>query len=176
MAPFPEHITKNIELNYKEFFGRKEVLSSYPVKLYVEPTQRCNLDCFICYASRRKYRRDMPMDLFRMVERQLFPHAAEVNFFLTGESVLASHFKEMVSSCGRYDFLPKIFTNGMHLPDDIAGLYADLGFFVNFSFDAVSAGLFEKIRRGADFIRIVENIRMLRRLYDSGRSPRAQTR
>jgi len=149
---------KNALLNIEEMRQKKAVLESYPFKVYVEATQRCDLDCIICSKSRHKSRVDMPMGLFAEIEKELFPHASEVDFFIGGESTLAHNFHEMIRASQRYQFLPVLFTNAVHTKDETIKLLVELGFFVNISLEAVTKDLYEKIRRGAQFEKLLNNI------------------
>jgi len=173
---FSDLVRKNLELNDEEFRAHKVILESYPIKIYVEPTQKCNLKCITCYPGRRTEKNDMPMDLFKQIEQQLFGHVAEVDFFLTGEPLLAKNFEKMMQTSSQYTFLPKIFTNGTFLPENIADLLVRLGFFVNISFDAPVKSSFEKIRVGADFDAIIKNIKKLNSLQQKLGSERFHLR
>lgn len=161
---FTKTVQDNMVLNAREFREHSTVLASYPIKIYLEPTQRCNLNCVMCSYRRRQCKEDMEMELFRKIERELFSHVAEVNFFLTGEPTLARHFLEMIETCSKYSFLPKVFTNGNHLSDEIAEELVRQGFFVNVSFDSTDKERFESIRRGAKFENVFANIEKLQRI------------
>ena len=135
MAFFTEEVTKNIELNKNELLERRTKLDSFPIKIYVEPTQRCNLNCWMCDWGRRRSREDMDLALFEKIEKELFPHVAEVDFFLNGEPLIGKHFSRMIETSKRYSFLPKIFTNGLLLDEEKMELLVTNGVFVNISFD-----------------------------------------
>jgi len=173
---FDEKVEANLRRNAKELKERKDFLTSYPIKIYVEPTQRCNLNCVMCCPERRAARDDMTMDLFRKIERECFPYVAEVDFFLTGEPTIAKNFVEMIKTCSQYTFLPKVFTNAAALPEEIIRLFVELGFFVNVSIDASSKKIFEDIRRGSDFNRVIANVREMARLNESIKNRRFHIR
>lgn len=48
----PINVIDNATNNIKEMKEKKTVLSSLPFKLFVEPTQRCNHSCFMCWDDR----------------------------------------------------------------------------------------------------------------------------
>ena len=158
---FSDSVRKNVAVNYREYREKKPILASYPIKIYVEPTQRCNFYCVTCSFDRRKEKEDMPMVMFRRIEHELFPHVAEVNFFLTGEPTLAVNFCEMIKASKRYTFLPRIFTNGTLMSGNVAYTLVECGCFVNISFDAASPELFEYIRKGAKFDDVRDTIKKL---------------
>jgi len=150
---------KNAILNIEEMRQKKAVLDSYPFKVFVEATQRCDLDCIMCSKSRHKSKTDMPMDLFNKIEKELFPYASEVDFFIGGESTLAHNFHKMISTSQNYNFLPVIFTNAVNIKEETIKLLVELGFFVNISLESVTKNLYEKIRRGAKFENLINNIK-----------------
>jgi MoaA/NifB/PqqE/SkfB family radical SAM enzyme len=164
--PFSETVKKNLLLNEREFREHKTVLKSYPIKIYVEPTQKCQLNCITCDFSRRSEKDDMALDMFERIERELFPHVAEVNFYFVGEPTLAKNIRKMIAVSGKYSYLPKIFINANYLPDDLAEMFVRLGFFINVSFDASTKGAFEKIRRESNFESIIANIRKLQKTQE----------
>lgn len=126
---FSAAVENNLKLNYREYYFKQKTLKSYPVKIYVEPTQRCNLNCITCAPNRRRYQSDMPTNLFDRIKESLFPYAAEVNFFLNGEPTLADNLSYMVKSSAQYTFLPKIFTNGTNISDAMGELLVNTGLF-----------------------------------------------
>jgi len=167
---------KNAMLNIEEARQKKEILQSYPFRVFVEPTQRCDLNCIMCWPKRRQNKEDMPMELFHKIERELFPYASEVDLFIVGEPTLADNFPKMVEACAKYDFLPKIFTNAVNTKDGIIRLLIESGFFVNISLDAVKPELYETIRRGAEFSRFVATIEKYVRYREKIKNPRFHIR
>ena len=173
---FSAVVENNLKLNYREYYFKQKTLKSYPVKIYVEPTQRCNLNCITCSPKRRRYQSDMPINLFDRIKESLFPYAAEVNFFLNGEPTLADNLSYMLKSSAPYTFLPKIFTNGTNISDAMGELLVNTGCFVNISFDGASANVFERVRRGARFEDVVNNITKLQKIHAAVQNPRFHLR
>lgn len=155
---------------------KKTVLQSLPFKLHIEPTQKCNLNCIMCWNKRRKNRKDMDMKLYYKIVKELFPYMAEINFFLIGESFLAKNFLDMLKPIENYSFLPKIFTNGTIFSEKIIRKLIELGFFINISFDAATKELFENIRKGSNFDVIVDNITRIKKLSKEINNPRFHMR
>lgn len=172
---FSQKVQENFNLNLQEFRQKKTILASYPVKIYVEPTQKCNLTCITCWRPRSKRHKDMPLELFNVVAQDFFPYAAEVDFFLAGEPTLAPHLGTMLQKSEQFSFLPKFFTNAAYLPDMIIDVCMKVGVFVNVSFDSADAVQFCRIRRGAFFRNVVANIDKLKSRR-SGAHPRFHVR
>ncbi|MBN1540108.1 MAG: radical SAM protein [Candidatus Thermoplasmatota archaeon] len=166
MTYFTEVVEKNMQLNRQELGARKRKLESYPIKLYVEPTQRCNLNCWMCDRGRRRSKEDMSISLFRKIEKELFEHVAEVDLFLNGEPLLSRTFPEMIRTSAKYSFLPKIFTNGLLLDENKMELLARHGVFVNISFDGGTDTAYDSVRGKGNFNRLIPK---LRRFVEVGR-------
>ena len=171
-----EAVLHNAELNIREMKEKKTVLSSMPYKIFVEPTQRCNLRCFMCWNERRQIRDDLDLTLFETIEKTLFPLAAEVDFFLVGEPLLAKHFPVMIESAERHTFVPKIFTNALIYKNDIYRRLIELGFFVNISMDAASKRLYDRIRIGGDYEVFQANVRRIMARAEAMANPRFHVR
>jgi MoaA/NifB/PqqE/SkfB family radical SAM enzyme len=171
-----EPLYQNAMLNIGEMHERKTVLESFPLKVFVEPTQRCDLNCVMCGEGRRKYKADMSLELFEKVEKTLFPLASEVDFFIDGETLLARDIDQMLKSTEKYPFLPKIFTNAAHTKEESIKLLAELGFFVNISIDGATKRTYEKIRKGALWERTISNIEKYVEYREKVRNPRFHIR
>lgn len=157
---FTEQVQKNIELNFKESHEKKQILDSYPYKLFLDVTSRCNLDCIICCRNLIK-NADMSMDLFKKIEKEFFGSVAEVNYYLSGESCLSENLIKMLEIGSKYSFLPKIVINGTILSKELIEAFAGFGVFVNVSFDAANKRDFERIRKGSNFELVCKNVEKL---------------
>ncbi|MFC1883154.1 radical SAM/SPASM domain-containing protein [Thermodesulfobacteriota bacterium] len=166
----------NASNNIKEMKEKKAVLSSLPFKLFVELTQRCNLQCFMCWDERRKIKEDISINLLEKIEEELFPYMAEVDFFLVGEPLLAHIFPKIFDRVQRYTFVPKIFTNATIYREDIYRGMIESGFFVNISIDAASEEMFERIRIGSKFEMFKRNIVKILGLADEIKNDRFHIR
>lgn len=155
---------RNAILNLRECRDRVPILSSYPLKLYIEPTSVCNLQCSYCYPVDFRSNKTMGMDTFRALEEQLFDHVCEVNLFLSGEPTLSKNFPEMLEICSRYPFITKFFTNLSYDRDAILEKMVEAGAWVNVSFDGVNKNSF---RNGIDELKVTRNLRYLVKYNES---------
>ncbi|MGA1866479.1 MAG: radical SAM/SPASM domain-containing protein [Thermoplasmatota archaeon] len=144
-----------------ELFERRRRLDSYPIKIYVEPTQRCNLNCWMCDWGRRRSTEDMGIPFFRKIEKEFFDKVAEVDFFLNGEPLLSKNFPEMIRTSQKYSFLPKIFTNGLLLDEKKMDLLVSNGVFVNVSFDGGTETAYDGVRGKGNFKRLLPKLKRL---------------
>lgn len=149
---------RNAITNLKECRDRVPVLTSYPLKLYIEPTSACNLRCTYCYPPENHLAKRMDMNLFYAIETQFFKHVCEVNLFLSGEPVLHSNFSEMLDICAKYPFITKFFSNLSYDNDKLLKKMVEAGSWVNVSLDGIESIGF---RDGCDIPLILSNIRKL---------------
>ncbi|MCL5018715.1 MAG: radical SAM protein [Candidatus Pacearchaeota archaeon] len=156
---------KNIKINLKEINNRKTKLESYPIKLYLETTQKCNLKCIMCdqhiFSSEGK---EFPIELFNKI-KPLIKQAEEVNFFYVGEPLLSKNLKKFLIDTKNYAFLPKIFTNGTILNEEILNLFDERGVFVNISLESATKNIYEMIRNGASFEIFMNNLKKYAEKY-----------
>lgn len=169
-------VLDNASNNIKEMKEKKAVLTSLPFKLFVELTQRCNLQCFMCWDARRKLKKDISLYLLEKIEEELFPYMAEVDFFLVGEPLMAHNLPEIFKKIEKYTFVPKIFTNAMIYQEDIHRRLIESGFFINISIDAASKEAFERIRVGSNFEIFKKNIEKILKLGDEIKNERFHIR
>lgn len=133
-----------------------------PVHLLIETTTRCNLRCKQCAHVVGKYAfADMAVETFEHL-RPLFPHLQMVALYGHGETFLYKHFFEMLAELKRYKLLVYVTTNGTLLSESVCERLVELGLDkLAISMDAATPELFNEIRRGADFEKVVQNIHTL---------------
>jgi len=146
-------------------------------KVYVEPTNACNLNCTTCVRhSWDEPEGFMEWATFEAVVDGLAdaasnggggaavgPHAAgTVAFMGLGEPLLHPRFLDMVRLAKARELRAEVTTNALLLDDEMAGglLRAGLDQLV-VSIDGASAEAFGRVRSGASLAKIVENVRRL---------------
>ena len=150
-------------------------------KIYVEPTNACNLSCSTCV----RHAWDEPEGFmewatFAAVVNGLAeavgeggrdgeggaaagPHAARtISFMGLGEPLLHPRFLDMVRLVKSRGLRAEVTTNALLLDDEVAGglLQAGLDQLV-VSIDGASAEAFGRVRSGASLGKVVENVRRL---------------
>ena len=167
---------KNLDLNIEEINEHKVRLESLPYKFYLEITQRCNLKCIMCDQPNFSLEnKDFPVDLFEKIKPYL-RQAEEVDFYFVGESTLSKNLIPFLEDTKSFDFLPKIFTNGTILNDEILNTFDTRGVFVNISIEAATPEIYEQIRVGASFKHYKSNIKKYVDRYDSRTNDRFHIR
>lgn len=129
-------------------------------------TSRCPLRCIMCrktHMETREVQHDMDFDLFQKIAAEVFPHARSVLLSSAGEPLMSRHFIDAIDIANRYSVPEILFTSsGLHLDPRRARQIVDreVGG-VEFSVDGASASVYNGIRVGSDFDRVVRNIRYL---------------
>lgn len=171
-----QEINENLKLKIREIEEHKIILKSYPYKIFLEISEKCNLKCIMCdnesYSSEKK---DFPVDLFHRI-LPLLKTAEEVNFFLIGEPTLSENLIRYLNETKEYSFLPKIFINGTVLNEDILRTFDERGVFVNISIEAATRKIYEMIRVGASFEHFESNTRKLVEKYNHRKNDRFHLR
>lgn len=132
-------------------------------KLYLELTDRCNLDCTICY---RQSWKETPQDLDRGQYRRLLAEIRELPDLRTivlggiGEPTCAPDFMQILEDLQGYRLI--LTTNGVSLSDEILGALVDRVDSVVISID----GMAERFReiRGVELETVTDTVRRLQTL------------
>ncbi|MHB9154094.1 MAG: radical SAM protein [Endomicrobiales bacterium] len=160
---------KNIFLSEREVAEKKLVLDSKPRSFTVTLTNRCNLDCIMCEAKNIEW--DMPERILDEIVGY-FPYLEHV-MWQGGEVFLLDRFTDLLREAKKFPQMKQVITsNGMALSAEVAReLVEQPDLTLTLSIDAVEKGLFERIRKGASFERLLETVTMLNRLRKASRSP-----
>ena len=148
-----------------ELRQRKVTLTSYPLVLFVEPTNTCNLRCPLCPTGRREYGRPpgfMALGEFKKIIDELGDYLYEVNLFNWGEPLLNKEILAMVDYAHKHNISTCINTNATMLTEDvIKGLIQQKLDHLILSIDGLSPETYSKYRIGGDFGQVIENVRRL---------------
>jgi len=139
--------------------GRDRLLSS-PTSLQLECTTKCNLRCLMC-DSPIWDRRGMDMsfsDFKRIIDQ--FPCLVTLNLQGMGEPLLNKDIFEMIAYCKSKKIMVFFTTNATLIDEKIAKKIVDSGLdYLVVSVDGATPETFEKIRAGAKFDQVIENIK-----------------
>lgn len=135
---------------------------SFPERITIEVTNRCNLQCSMCPRNKVKMKMgDMRMRLFKKIIDEIanFLPACLVPFF-RGESFLNPQFLGMLAYAVNKKIKPiQIATNALFLNPKTAKRILNLGVdFISFSVDTGRRDLYNKIRKNSDFGTVFHNI------------------
>jgi MoaA/NifB/PqqE/SkfB family radical SAM enzyme len=151
---------QNIELNAREMNEGATVLASVPQRLVLELTNACNLSCIMC----GRHAADFEIRHFKVEWLdQLAPildQVTEVTLFGWGEPTVHPRFRHIVEYLDRFPVKKYILTNGTLL-NRFTDLIIDTVDMLAVSLDGANPSTNDSIRRGADFNKIIGNLRSL---------------
>ena len=133
-----------------------------PIRMWIEPTNTCNLKCVMCPQSsdEKPFKRGfMEFALFRKIIDEAKTFVYDMNLHHTGESLLHPEIIEMIRYAKQAGIYTRMHTNATKLTEEKAKGMLEAGLdFLSFSFDGFEKQTYESIRRGANFENTLENI------------------
>jgi radical SAM protein with 4Fe4S-binding SPASM domain len=151
-------------------------IDGLPLKVTLELTADCNLYCRMCEfpvpreRGRGRYDMDMPLETFRMLVPQVFPHARIVNLTVVGEPLMVPYLDEVLAECRNWQTKLELITNGMLLDRKMIEKVGPETACMIISFDGGTRRTFNRIRIGGDFNVITRNMWLFHR-WRSKRPP-----
>lgn len=163
---------KNRATLVKDLWFKRPVVRGLPTILYIESTNRCNLECKMC--PRRLMSRpqiDMSLELFEGVIGQLDARRTElVVLHSDGEPLLNPHIFAMIRSAKSRGLQVMTSTNATLLDEAAAREFFDSGLDVlTLSIDGITPDVYEFIRKGANFQQVIENIKRFLEMKKAGK-------
>ena len=162
----------NAELSEVEYSLRRLYLRSMPRYLTIVISDRCNIDCPHCYQGKTGDNLLADSEINPVLRREfsaLYPYLSTLR--LQGGEVFAiKGFRELVEDVASATDRPliSISTNGTLIDQAWAERIVRTPFqSVTISFDGGTQETFEKLRRGARFPKVIENITRLQELKKS---------
>ena len=137
---------------------------SYPIILDIILTKACNLRCVFCISySSIKGNRWMDFPLYERIARQLFPQAHSLFLCSGGEPLMYHRLREALQLAKRYRVFTTMASNGTLLDRPKARWMVDDQSLheLCISFDGARKETLERIRLGANYDTILENIAYL---------------
>lgn len=148
--------------NAREYRGRRWAPAYPPIRLWIEPTNICNLRCIMCPTGRGKASAPGRMDLglYAKVIDEAATFAIDINLIGRGEAFLHPDIAEMVRYAHERGLNVRIESNATMLTPEKSEAVIRAGLdFISFSMDGYTKEVYESIRRGANFEATIENIR-----------------
>jgi len=146
---------------YHSYRKKRTRLEYPPVRLWVEPTDHCNLRCVMCPNKDLAMAKKgfMDMDLFRKIIDEAAGFVFDVHLHHRGESLLHPRFFEMAGYARKMGVRTKLHTNATILDEKKAHQIIESGLDqLSFSFDGYDKKTYESIRINADFEKTIRNI------------------
>lgn len=137
--------------------------AEFPPRIWIEPTNICNLRCPFCpYKNMKREKGMMPLKEYKKLVDEIAGHRL-IEFWLQnyGESTLNPDFIEMIKYADQKGIYPIIYsTNCTTLDNKLAEEILTSGLdFLILSLDGATRETYEKLREGANYDKVVENIK-----------------
>ncbi len=161
-TPLDARRLKNSSLNHLECIEGRMPLRSFPRRVVLELTNKCNFQCIMCGREAVSFcTTDLPPELIKSCA-PYFSYAEEVTLHGWGEGTLHPELKGILEYLNTFPLLRKYFvTNGSTLPkimEDIFSSHVDL---VAVSIDGASAAVNDSIRKGGNLDRELISVKKL---------------
>lgn len=137
------------------------------LNVFMDQNNKCNLRCIMCGFSDPRVRKvpkyDLPFWLFEKIAREVFPSAKYLALSCLTEPLMTRDFPQRLDLLKTYTVpFTEIITNGTLLTGSIITKMIDARISrVAISLDGATPSIYESIRQGAKFDKVINNIRML---------------
>ena len=149
---------ENVKINRQEIADRAYILQSKPRRLMFVLTGKCNLSCVMCDRKDKNF--TLPKNIVDQATG-FFPYLDSI-MWQGGEVFLVDYFKEIFQEATRYpQLVQEINTNGLMLGKEWIGMLEKANTRLILSIDSVYKDTYERIRKGADFEALIENINLI---------------
>lgn len=152
---------QNILLNEREILQKKTVLKSKPRKIHALLTTACNLNCIMCYIPRKNLGYEISKKFTDFIENNI-PYLETITW-QGGEVFLHHEFKKLFELAGKHDVKQNIITSGLLLTKEIIDSIMQYDTDLTISIDSAESQTYEKIRCGANFKKLLENLELLKK-------------
>lgn len=138
----------------------------FPVAVSVEPTTACNLQCPECPSGSGKLHRPagiLSLEQFDVYLQKLPHEVSWLTLYFQGEPFLNRNFFDMIKLAKKRRLIVSTSTNGHFLNPENAKKAIESGLDkIIISLDGVDADTYLNYRKGGNFEKVVEGIRMLK--------------
>jgi radical SAM protein with 4Fe4S-binding SPASM domain len=146
---------------FSSYKKKKTRLSYFPVRLWIEPTNHCNLQCIVCPNKQLKKKEKGYMDfsLFKKIIDEASTFAVEANLHHRGESLLHPEIIPMTQYARQKNLITKLHTNATLLDEEMSSKVIESGLdCLTFSFDGYDKDTYENIRVKGNFEETLSNM------------------
>lgn len=146
---------------YSAYRHQKIKDNPLPIRLWIELTNVCNLNCVMCLSKSipKGERGFMDFDLYKKVIDEAADFVYDIYLHHRGESLLHPDVFKMIKYAKKRNISTRLHTNATLLNEEKSFLLLNSGLdFLSFSFDGYDEETYENIRRGGGFERTLANI------------------
>ncbi|MBT7066445.1 MAG: radical SAM protein, partial [Verrucomicrobia bacterium] len=144
-----------------EYKRKRETVHSMPVRLWIETSTLCNLECTMCPNKDlpAENKAIMDLDLFEKIVDEASSFASDMYLHHRGEPFINPQLFSMIRYAEEEGIRTRFHTNGTMLTSGRADKLLDAApSMVSFSVDGFEKASYEQVRQGASFEKTIENI------------------
>lgn len=148
-----------------QFKLKKSYLTSYPVKLTIDPCNYCNLRCVLCPVGTQDQGRKqsvMSFQTFKKILDECGPYLWEIDLYNWGEPFLNKDVFEMIKYARSMKINVNVSSNLNYFNEDICISLIKSGLNkLIISLDGASQESVERYQKGCNFNRVISNIEQI---------------
>ena len=161
---------ENSRLLREDWREKREVFRSLPEIVCLNHANVCNLRCVTCWHHTGVPIHRIPLRDVERLCHQLFPAARKVLLTAAGEPLL-SDFDEISALAQHYGIRMDMITSCLDMTEERFRRSRDLFDVLYVSMDCPRKEGYERVRIGSCYERVVENLRMIKRVMDEEGKP-----
>ena len=156
-------VVGNAVLGFINYKLKKVNISNRPTLYWLEPTNKCNINCVMC--PNDKFTDEqlgfMSLDLFHSIIDKIKSSASSVYLLVSGESLLHKDIYPMIKYARDNNIRPLVNTNATTLVSEKQriGLLTSGVEHITFAFDGYDKESYEKVRVGAKYDAVISGIK-----------------
>lgn len=162
LIPISKHKVRNILLNEYEIASKKVILKSIPRQLTILLTNKCNLRCIMCnlHNTGKRYYELSNENCEELLS--IIPYLDRL-ILQGGEVLLYKNFYKITKKASENNVCTEIVTNGLLLNEKLLKILINMNSIVTVSIDGFNKKVYEKIRVGGKFERLLVSLGLLRK-------------
>lgn len=181
-----ENFRENLPSNYIFYLPKifRSIINNYPevpppLCVQIEVTNRCNTKCIMCerwmwykrYPER--YNNELTSDEIKEIIGSISEFGVKSVIFSGGEPLLKENFEDILRHTKELNLHAGVLTDGLNIAENenLAKIIVDCVDWIRISLDGSSAKIHENIRRGGDFNKVLEALKILNRCRKESKSP-----
>lgn len=157
------HIKRSKKANYNEFCSMDQIKTS-PVYATLEISNICNLNCEMCGTQgQTRPKKEMNFEIFKKTVDELNALGIKtIRTYTINEPFVNKNIIEILEYLNEKNMSAYFSTNGMLVDKFIEKVKNTnlRNFEIKFSIDAAKKETYEKIRRGANFDKVIDNLKL----------------
>jgi radical SAM protein with 4Fe4S-binding SPASM domain len=143
-----------------------------PTAIDIEPNNYCNFKCEHCQVTYfNKAKKDLDLESLKIIISN-FPNLHYVNLQGMGEPMLNKNFASLLEYICSKNIKTEFTTNGSFYNENVWKRILNLqNLKIKFSIDGGTKEVFEKVRNGSNYDKVVENIKKIMQLRKEKKEP-----